>query len=198
MTKEEFQKLLREEGKDSVWLERSLILRKEEWEVLHKLSTIWFGNTDTPLRYIIARLIDEVRVAFGPPPMEERRRRVVKIREEDVQTLLALKKALGLNTPSEVIRGMIYMLDCAPDYLFIHPHDLNVDWEVTDKEDWGNVKFLRRILNKILQDKGIKNKKKIKRKVQLCWGTSTTPKIRKKYGSRLLRLIKAGEKDGTD
>lgn len=179
-------------AEDSQWSKRELRLSVEEWDFLATLSRKWFGpNARGTVRWGLARLIDEIRIALAPPPADKISRRRVLMRDEDWSLVLQLKDTLEFDTPSAVVRGLIYLLEGAPDYLFVHPHDVPVDWDKEERESQRTLFWARRILNHIKKKSG--KTRQDKKKLEELWHTCKNPRRRKPLSTLKIKEIRSRE-----
>jgi hypothetical protein len=153
-----------------------LVLTKEEWAFLDELSTIWFRKTRRK-KWVIARLVDELRILFQPPPGDEMHGRTMEFREEDWKFILWLKRYLGFDSTAGVVRGLLYLLENSPPHLFPHPFDLPGWDEDQGLEDRYNRQWMLRILNHI---KGMPDTNKRRKTLKDIWHTCRIRKNRER------------------
>lgn len=109
-------------GENPEWVSRKLFLTHEEWDFLGVLALKWFGKNKRK-KWAVARMCDEIRVLFTAPPSDQCKGHVLDIREKDMEMLHLLRKAFGLRQLSGAIRSLLYMMDEAPEPMFVHLHN---------------------------------------------------------------------------
>lgn len=184
ITRDEFASILIDV--EEKWTKRKFAFSPHEWEYLGWLAEHWF-NSDRKKKWALARLIDEVRIAFCPPPNGVVSRRDLEIREGDMAFVLGLKKLLGYDTVTGVIRAFMYMMNTAPVCMFPDPRDYWEEPQTLEECDFHTTHWARKVLIYIKKRRG--NKKEVKNKLQEIWHTCRLPKSRRRLSSIRLRQL---------
>lgn len=127
-------------GNDNNFVRRKLRLTEEEWDFLGDLAFHWFGKRDMK-KWAIARLCEEIRLLFTPPPTNYTKPRVLQIRKQDLELLLVLKKLFNIDHTSGALRSILYTIEDAPEHMFINS---NNEYDMNFEHLW-----MRKILNKL-------------------------------------------------
>lgn len=101
-----------------------LSLRREEWDAIRRIGRRWFGKEGDRYTLTIPRIIDDFYLSLHAPPAKGTMTQTVELRERDRENLQTIAQLLGLASPSEVLRALIYRYPEAPVSLFVKPDHL--------------------------------------------------------------------------
>lgn len=184
ITRDEFADLLID--KNEKWVARKFAMSPHEWEYLGWLAEHWF-NSHRRKKWALARLIDEVRIAFCPPPLPTESRRKLEIREGDLAFVHGLKSLLGFDSTTGVIRAFMYMMNTAPICMFPDPRDYWEEPQSLEDCDFHSTHWAQKVMTYIKKRRG--NKKEIRNKLQEVWHTCRLPKSRRRLSSVRMRQL---------
>lgn len=170
------------------WISRTFLFSPHEWDFLGFLSDHWFGGK-LRKKWALARLIDEIRIAFCPPPTDIKSKRQLEVRESDWKFVLGLKDLLGFDSTTGVIRSFMYMMNNAPVCMFPDPRDYWEEPQSVEDIDRHTTHWARKVLEYVKKRRG--NTKETKNKLQEFWHTCRLPKSRTRLSAVRMRQIRS-------
>jgi len=184
ITRRELAEIMHEAGEE--WLPKKLRLSPHEWDYLGWLAKLWFKRK-LQKKWALARLFDEIRIAFAPPPTTACSLREISIRKSDWEFVLGLKKLMGYDSATGVIRGFLYMMDTAPEAMFPDPRHYWEEPKEPSELDRHTTHWARKVLKYIKKRRG--ETLAVRKKLDEVWHTCRHANARKRLSCLRMRQL---------